>query len=269
MSGRLILGQITSDGEKRATKIDTWFLKKFNSLDLLDENYFNEFSKKHNLFKEKTEDKKVHYDYENDMGMFAPYYYGILLIDFKNKKVYSCNNYNGFLSFGIENVKNDYEKIGIHKQTIIEMHDMKGNITHISIFEENKFELPTPRMIESCIRKKGTMYVDGKEYPIKKEEDYFSVAAKLYGQDLSLLSYEKAKSYIKNNRMKDSSDIFSLNGWNNIEIKLDGWEIINGDKSFNYFKEAYDYYSKNQILNDKEKDIWLEEIKETEEKESD
>lgn len=239
-------------------------MKKFNSLDLLDENYFNEFVKNHNLFKETTEDKQVHNDYENDCGMFAPYYYGILLIDFKDKKVFSCNDYNGFLCFGINNVISDYEKIGHLKQTKIEIHDIKGNVIEKTIFEENEFEIPTPRMIESCIRKKGVMYVDGKKYMIKEDADYFSIAAQLYGKDLSSLSYEEAKMYIRNNRMKDVFEFSSFKNWTNIEITMDGWEIINGDKSFHYLKSAYDYYCTTNMLNEKEKEVWLEEIAEAE-----
>lgn len=263
MGGKLILAQVTSEGVKRSTKIGTWFLSKMNSVDILNEKYFNEFAEKHSLFQGTTESKEEHNDYENDKGMFAPYFYGILLIDFKDKKVFSCNNYNGFLIFGISNVKNDYEKIGMNKQEKIKIIDMKGNENEVSIFEENEINLPTPRIIESCIRNKGTMYVDGKKYIIKEKADYFSVAAQLYGKDLNLCSKEEAKEYIKNKGKNHSSE-FSLKDWQNIEIKVGGWEIINGDGTFHFIKSAYDYYSTINMLSEKEKEIWIDELSEKE-----
>lgn len=261
MGGRLVLAQVTSEGVKKSAKIGTWFLNRLNTLDLLNEEYFNEVANKHNLFKETTNNKQEHNDYENDSAMFAPYHYGILLIDFKDKKVFSCNNYNGFLLFGTSKVASDYEVLGRNKQIEIKIQDSKGNTKEVvSIFEENPFEFTTPRMIESCIRNKGCMYVNNSKFIIREDDDYFSIAARIYGKDLSKLTKEQAKDYIYK-KMEDH-DFEDLKGWTNIEITKPGWEIINGDRSYYYLKSAYDYYTQTNMLSEEEKNLWLKEIEE-------
>lgn len=261
MGGRLVLAQITSDGVKKSAKIGTWFLNRLNTLDLLNEEYFNEVAKKHNLFTETTDKPEEHNDYENDSAMFAPYHYGILLIDFKDKKVFSCNNYNGFLNFGTSKVASDYEQLGHKKQTEIKIQDFEGNVKEVlSIFEENPFEFTTPRMIESCIRNNGCLYLNGSKFIIKEDDDYFSVAARIYGKDLSKLSKAESRSYITDNWSEENR--YNLKSWTNIQITKPGWEIINGDRSYLYLKSAYDYYTETHMLNQDEKALWLEEIEE-------
>lgn len=270
MGGRLILAQVTAEGVKKSTKIGTWFLNKLNTLDLLNEEYFNQVSKKHNLFKETTNNKQEHNDYESDNAMFAPYHYGILLIDFKDKKVFSCNNYNGFLMFGTNKVIMDYENFGRNKQTEIKVQDFEGNLKEVySIFEETPFEFTTPRMIESCIRNKGNLYVNNSRFIIRQDDDYFSIAARIYGQDLSKLSKEQAKQYIEDKYSRDDDyNGQDLKGWTNIEITKPGWEIINGDKSYRYLKSAYDYYTQTNMLNEEEKMLWLKQLEEVKKEEN-
>ena len=268
MGGRLVLAQVTSEGVKKSAKIGTWFLNRLNTLDLLNEEYFNEVAKKHNLFKETTNNISEHNYYESDNAMFAPYHYGILLIDFKDKKVFSCNNYNGFLNFGTNKVAMDYEVLGHNKQTEIKVQDFEGNVKEVfSIFEENPFEYTTPRMLDSCIRNKGCLYLNGSKYIIKDDDDYFSLASRIYGKDLSKLSKEEAKKYMY--EKMDNNTINSLHEWTNIQIQKPGWEIINGDRSYLYLKSAYDYYVETHMLSEEEKSIWeeeLEELKKQEEK---
>ena len=122
MGGRLVLCQITSDGVKKSAKIGTWFLNKLNSLDFLNEEYFNHFMKRENISLELDLTNDVFDDYDDDKANFAPYHYGILIFDFKNKKVFSLNNYNGFLIFGQNNVFKDYEQIGRNRQEEVKIY---------------------------------------------------------------------------------------------------------------------------------------------------
>lgn len=260
MGGRLVLTQITSEGQKKSSKIGTWFLNKLNSLDFLDEKYFNEFMKRENVSLEVDEGDDIFDDYDEDKANFAPYHYGILIFDFKNKKVFSLNNYNGFLIFGQNNVFTDYEKIGRTKQEEIKIYSFKDNqLQRIeSIYDSNNLNISTPRMIESCIRLNGEMYINDKKFIIRENDDFFSIAAKLYGKDIFGMTNEEFSqySYERDRKIINKDGSFDLNDWTNINIKLPGWEIINGDSSKDYIRSTYYYYDFNNELTVKEKRLW-------------
>lgn len=265
MGGKLTLTQITSDGLKKSCKVGTWFLEKMGSLDFLNETYFNEFVVKNNLFSE-SKDEIARYDsYDEDSAMFAPYDYGIVVFDFKDKKVFSCNNYNGFLIFGTKNIESEYEKIGRLQQESSKTYDVKGNmISEKSIYEENDLRLITPRMIESCLRNKGNLYIDKTPFIYEENDNYFTVATKIYGKDLSLLTKEQEQNYIQEryNTNKSNDSKYDLKNWLNIEIKKEGWEILNGDGTNEYIKNALTYYDNSNQLTEKENRLWKRYLKE-------
>lgn len=263
MGGRLILAQVTSQGVKKSCKVGTWFLDKLGSMDFLNEDYFNKFAKKNKLFLETTENMAIHNSYDNDSSMFAPYHYGVIIFDFQKKKVFSCNDYNGFLIFGTSNIEMDYEKIGRVKQESYKTQDFEGKIlSTTSFYEENDARIPTPRMIESCIRNKGEMYVNNTKIIISGDDDYFSIAARIYGKDLSLLSREEEKNYLKERNAIDDNKSFSHNieDWTNIEMKKQDWEIFNGDSSSKYIELVLNEYRNK--LTDQETTMWQEYIQE-------
>lgn len=260
MGGRLVLGQITSDGRKKSVKIGTWFLNKLNSLDFLNEEYFNNFMKREKISLELDESDEIFDDYDDDKANFAPYHYGILIFDFKNKKVFSLNNYNGFLIFGQNNVFKDYEQIGRNRQEEIKIYSFKDNDLQRteSIYDSNNLNITTPRMIESCIRIGGEMIINDKKFTIRKNDDFFSIAAKLYGKDIYGMTNEEFSqySYERNRKILNDDGSFDLNDWTNIKIQLPGWELINGDSTKNYIRSAYYYYDFNNELSLKEKKLW-------------
>lgn len=269
--GRLVLSQVTSDGVKKSTKIGTWFLNKLNSLDFLDEEYFNKIMKEENIELKEDITEEIFDDYDDDKANFAPYHYGILIFDFKDKKVFSLNNYNGFLIFGQNNIFKDYEKIGRTKQEEINIYTYKDNkpLKSESIYESNNLDIKTPRMIESCIRLGGEIYINDKRFIIRKNDDFFSIAAKLYGKDIYGMTNEEFSqySYERNRRLINKDGSFDLNDWTNIKIQLLGWEIINGDSTKNYIRSAFYYYSVTNLLTDKEKKLWEDFLYKTSEKE--
>lgn len=271
MGGRLVLSQVTSDGVKKSTKIGTWFLNKLNSLDFLDEEYFNKIMKEENIELKEDITEEIFDDYDDDKANFAPYHYGILIFDFKDKKVFSLNNYNGFLIFGQNNIFKDYEKIGRTKQEEINIYTYKDNkpLKSESIYESNNLDIKTPRMIESCIRLGGEIYINDKRFIIRKNDDFFSIAAKLYGKDIYGMTNEEFSqySYERNRRLINKDGSFDLNDWTNIKIQLPGWEIINGDSTKNYIRSAFYYYSVTNLLTDKEKKLWEDFLYKTSEKE--
>lgn len=77
---------------------------------------------------EQDSDLGKHNDYDDQTALFAPYGYGILFIDFFQKKVYSCNDYSGFMNYSVSEIK--YE---------LENRFLKGNFLTLDNFikEEN------------------------------------------------------------------------------------------------------------------------------------
>lgn len=70
-------------------------------------------------------------DYDNEGVLFAPYDYGIIFIDFLDKKVYSYNGYTGFMEYDTAKIRFDlkdikYKNNGVLPENFID--EMKFNI---------------------------------------------------------------------------------------------------------------------------------------------
>lgn len=247
----LVIGQVTSDGSKKAYNVHKRFINKFQSVDFLNEEYFNEFMKEN-----VKEEQEV---------VFAPDDYGITIFDFKNKKVFSCNNYSGFLCFGTEIVCTDYRRLGFNRQEMIGFKDYKNNVvTGLSIYQTDVAMLSSPSIIHSALKHNCKIIVNGNALEIKKDDDYFSVAARIYGKDLFGLSQEDEMKEIRKSINEEDMGKIKISEYQNIEIEMPSWEFFNGDKSTVYLKEAYNYYNEQGILTSQEKEIWNDEIEDSE-----
>lgn len=267
MGGRLVLTKISSNGEIKSSKIGTWFLNKMNSVKLLDEKYFDIFCQRNNLFSNEDESNiKNHDDYESDNALFAPYHYGIVVLDFKHKKVFSLNGYTGFLGSGTKKLFREYEQLGHSKQLQMEIQNFDGEIIRTESFlEENSANINSIALITSCVEMKADLFINDRKYTIEEDDDYFSFVSRLYGQDLSLLTLEESNDYIiKNYENKDKYDIhgeYVMKGWSNISVKLPGWDIIENHLELNDTIKCFDFYKEKNLLTEEEMVIWDNELK--------
>lgn len=265
MGGRLVLTQIESNGKIRSTKIGTWLLPRINSLDFLNEDYFNEFATKNNLFSEENDYLKQD-EYDSSGAVFAPYDYGILVFDFKDQKVFSCNGYSGYLLFGENNVRIDYEHIGSTEQTQVKIINLSGETNYQSIYGDHNLEIRTPRLIESCLRLNGKLFKDGHPFILRDTDDFFTIAARIYGRSLKGVSRREIYEQHEND---DAEDFMShWDKWSNMEVKVPNWEILNGDNSADYIRSAFNYYTMIDVLSDEEKEVWLKYISEIKDSET-
>jgi hypothetical protein len=271
MGGMLTVASINSKGEKTAFKMHTSSLNKLNSLDFLNEDYFyNYFNKKGFISNDSTLENE-HDDYDNIKALFAPYHYGILIVDFQNKHFFSANNYSGFLNTGTFPILTDYEALGVNKQTEVEVHS-KNDIVKMSIYDSDfnywiLFE--TPKLIESCIRLNGTMTVDNTPFKFQPNDDFFSVSSRILGIDIYQLSDEDVKKEIKKSRENLYSKnvpggYFSINSYSNVSFNLPDWKEFNGDGSKLYITQIYDFYNEKNMLSDLEKSMWHNYLQEQE-----
>lgn len=108
-------------------------LKKIQKFDFIEnENNLKKYLK--NKYKEKYNSvltEEEHMDYDNEGVLFAPYDYGIIFIDFLDKKVYSYNGYTGFMEYDTAKIRFDlkdikYKNNGVLPENFID--EMKFNI---------------------------------------------------------------------------------------------------------------------------------------------
>lgn len=98
MGGKVAILMRTSKGEKISFKTHTNnFGALFNSAKILDEDNIFKYLNVNKISYDVEQSYIAHGNYENNGALFAPYMYGLLLIDYLEKKVFSYNNYCGYL----------------------------------------------------------------------------------------------------------------------------------------------------------------------------
>lgn len=88
-------------------------LKKLQKFDFIEneDNLKIYIKDKYNKEDNSISTEKDHTDYDNDGALFAPYDYGIIFIDFLDKKVYSYNGYAGFMDYDAAKIRFDLKDI--------------------------------------------------------------------------------------------------------------------------------------------------------------
>lgn len=253
-----------SNNEKKAFRIHTSDLKKFEDPIFLDETRFREQILSQ-YYKGEPVNKSEHDDYYSKKTYFSPYAYGALFFDLKEKKVFSSNNYSGFLNIlclslipYLTKLVSSSKKMGISlydQEEILE--GFNDDNSEIVVLERNKiFESPSRfytdfYLINYALKNNWTVKVN--DNIIEHNGDFIHFMNTILGKDIIA---DTVNSF-------DGLDWelipeLSSNIENSIDLIPEGWEFIQGDGSPAYVNVLYEYMLKNKIISDEEVVYWNE-----------
>lgn len=261
--GRLTIAARFSDLEVVCFKIAKTkeFTEIQNVLFLLDENKFKEFlSEKDYYNKDRfTVDYATHTEYDSKKAFFAPFDYGIVFIDFFNKKVFSYNNYSAFLEtpiYGIlhniaplmkdEEFLNNKDKF--YNYTFNEKKDYEI-IKNYNLFDDFCLYLPFFFNIHKTLLNDGKIVI----------KDYFKNEKKTIYKDVDTMSFfnQFKKDYFINYESgMGGLDFMSL------ACQPEEWEFIQNVADKKPMEELYNTLRKDIEFTCEEQECWQQYFKE-------
>lgn len=257
-----------SNDEKKAFRMHTSQLKDFENPLFLDENKF----KSHiieNYFKGEPQKKEEHKDYYSLKTYFVPYAYGALFFDLKEKKIFSCNGYNGFLSFSCLGIFSKLSKLicearenneHLYEQAeIIYSFDFEKKETieleNANIFEEPSYSHSDFYMINHALKNNWNVTIN--EKTINHNKDFIQLMNVILNKNIIAETTKPSDSFDWAVTEEFSSEYIDY-----IDIEPQGWEFFQGDNSYESLNELFDYVKSNSILNESETILWTDYINE-------
>ena len=203
--------------------------------------------------------EKDHDDYDNENALFAPYCYGLVFIDFVENKIYSYNDYSGFLIFHAANLVFSYIIDNERGQEFIDSVIVK--VTRILKAKiENKTLDDEYLSIERYVYSNFGYFAilidaanNGQQLAYKSDDEIVDLLNK-EKKDAKTLLFEVIEKY-KNIYGED--DGFYMD---EVSVVLEGWDIISksgGDD----IKELYEILKSKISFTDVENKIWNDFIK--------
>lgn len=273
--GRLTIAARFSDLEVVCFKIAKTkeFTEIQNVLFLLDENKFKEFlSEKDYYNKDRfTVDYATHTEYDSKKAFFAPFNYGIVFIDFFNKKVFSYNNYSGFLETPVLGAINDIRVLLNNKDFLTQedifynytynVTDYKGEIkTSYRLFEDFFYFMPVCYNIHQTLINNGQIsiknYADSLDEKIYKDIDtitFFNLFKTDYFEKLNI-------EYIQPSERTEPYNIpFSLHS---IACLPAEWDFIQDTGEKKSIEELFFTLKKDIEFTCEEQECWQQYFKE-------
>lgn len=260
MGGTVTILARFKDNTKMAFRISTGCLLPFHDLNFLDEDKFKVYVKEQSLYRGDDVTDDEHTDYYNSKSFFAPYDYGLLFFDFKEKHVWSSNNYNGFFSLSSWLIKQQYNELAYtlagtdetkETFTITEYDLVDGQFVpyttyhYLDVYTEYYGSL---FYMQQVLDRKGTFIYKGNPLP-EQATDLYSILAYINGQDL--LTEEKLKTKPERVRVRTfTQDICDVNA------VLPDWFFHDGDGSKRDVQKVLDYLLPLNILTDKDLEYW-------------
>lgn len=273
-----------SNNEKKAFRIHTSQLQEFDSPLFLDEEKFKS-NIMEKYFHGEPLNPKEHDDYYSNKTCFVPYAYGALFFDLKEKKVFCCNGYKGFLSYTCINFFGKLTKLihhgkedGIHlydqEEIIQSFNDVSDELLNeneesnfITIESKKIFEEPSHfysefYMINYAVKNNWIITVN--DIKINHNNDFISLMNTILNKDI----INDTKTSFDGHSWTVNDELIS-DGIDYIDIFPEGWKFKQDDNSYDSLNELFDYMTLNQILDESEIVLWqnfLSEIKKDEEK---
>lgn len=254
-----------SNNEKKAFRIHTSQLKDFCNPLFFDEKNFKSTIMQ-NYYKGEPIDKNEHDIYRGPKTYFTPYAYGALFFDFKNKKVFSCNDFDCFLSFYPSTLFAKLTQlICISKESNIHLYDLEEVIhgyneerTEFKILERHKiFHEPSrfnPEFyaLNYALNNDWDIEIYGNK--IEHTKDLIKFVNDITGLDILKDTKESLDGY----RWSIKESLCASPNYQDyyIDISPKDWTIIQDDGSHDSIKELFEYMTEENILDEKEVSLW-------------
>lgn len=260
MGGKLTVMIRQENGETHSFKAHTGRLERhFDGSSVFDETKFMKIVRGSRYLKCTPDDFNAHNDYENNSAYFAPYYYGLLLFDFKNKQVYACNGYSCVMTatskFLVGDMREPMERYSDSPE---------GFLSYVGTFSDSGGCGHLAAVYDFV--KSGSRILHRGRVISEGDKSFLEVLASVLGVQ-EPLSGDNLWSEI---RKRYYEICVGYRQWapdfDDIEAQPFGWEIHNGDDSINYVAEAFDYCRKEALLSKDDIFAWERYVAELDEK---
>lgn len=233
--------------------------QEFTSLQNLEffynENMLKSFLKNNfNIYSQAT--LKTHDDYDDRSALFAPYDYGIVFVDFLDKKIYSYQNYSGFMSYSVKMIKSELELLlrgqdftrsnyDDDSKFIIKLYSngTRGATPHVSnLKKQYNIHYPFWFNLETGIKNNAVFnYKTPSKNFILREQKTFDLLSKTCDIYDELLNPDSSAFYL-----------------DFLNIAPKGWTVDMLDNS--YISKLYDVLKNKDLFSSEERTIWRNEI---------
>lgn len=243
MGGKLTVMARLTGGRKKSFKIDTGSLKyEFDRAKILDENTFLTLVKKFETDKAHL-NLDSHEDYDSSVALFAPYNYGLLFIDFENKKLFSCNGYSGFMLHTTNFILSEVQLWGSRPELI------EGKV----LDSLKRGRLGRCENLERFL----SGFMDGSQVKLKNAvlpndltfDQIFIDYMVPKSDELEPLSLDQKLDYLMQDLHEGERKNISYS-WNDLEIIPEGWTFFQGNNSVEDFEYVMDYARQRHLLSD-------------------
>lgn len=250
MGGKLTVMIRQKNGEKHSFKTHTSRLEQhFGGSKLLDENLFMDSVRNAGYLKYLPTNYAEHNDYESNSAFFAPYYYGLLFVDFKGKCVFSNNDFAGFMTFTSEFVAND-----LYKLVRRFANNVDDFIAWIADFDAPIYAhllgLYNSVEIGSKIFHRNKLISEG-------DKSLLEVLAIVLGAPQSPSKDVLWAGIKQKSEEIYANDTLELDDFDDIAAHPLGWVIHNGDGSVDYISDVFEYCKKEELLSQDDLDAWV------------
>jgi hypothetical protein len=257
-----------SDNDKKAFRVHTSNLKDFENPLFLDEKAFKTFIMD-TYYKGEPLNKDEHDDYYSQKTYFCPYAYGLLFFDLKERKIFSNNGYDGFLSFNCMGLFSKLSKIifsakklniSLYEQEEIingfnEDHSQLIPLEKYKIFNEPSISYSNFYMINHAL--KNDWVVKANQHVINHDGDFINFMNHILNKNI----INETENIMDGYEWKIRTE-FESSFQDYIDIFPKGWTIIQGDNSLEDIKSLLEYMTIQNIINEEEIIYWHEYLKE-------
>lgn len=254
-----ILARFTDD-TKMAFRISTGCMQPFHDLDLLDEDKFKAHVEKEQYYIDEEVTDQHHQDYYNARCFFAPTDYGLLFFDFKEKQLWSSNNYNSFFLLSTWLVKSQYSyladilSLGNETKetlTVSEGAFVNGQIVTTKEYHflaEYSEHFSSLFYIQQVLDRKGTFKYKNNMLP-NTLNDLYSILAYITGEDLL------SDAALKKGPQRLQFKTFTMD-MHDMEAILPDWCFHNFDGRQKSVQSVFDYVQQENLLSERDAHYW-------------
>lgn len=250
MGGQLTVMARLTGGRKKSFKIGTGSLKhKFDRFDILDENAFLKLAKKFETDNVHL-NLDAHDNYDVSVALFAPYHYGLLFIDFENKKLFSCNGYSGFMLHTRDFILSEVQLWG-SKQELMEGKVLdslaRGGMEHCEKLKKllKAFQSGAQIVLNDVVVPTDNMTFD---------QIFIQHLVPKFIGDEALSLGEKLDFLMQDFHDGDRKHI--AYSWNDIETIPIGWTLFQGSNMVEDLEYVMNYAKQHQLLSDMDVVAW-------------
>lgn len=250
MGGKLTIMVRKKNGDKVSFKTHTGASIRlcFDDSHVLDEQKFFERLALEEFNTASANSFAEHVNFLKNPALFAPYHYGLLFIDHVEKKVFCCNNQNGFMEYTTKFIMHDLARC--MGDTPISVEDLNAPVDPSEYFGD----IDIRRLMRECNNYAPNLKFSlaGEDIGVSSFGDLLSkiLSAKGISLDESDVREAVYKYYIASEAM--DVDVIDPD----VVITHKGWDIYVGDGRYEHVAKVYEHCKAHSILSELDETAW-------------